>query len=111
VFASGDAELVHLALLNFVLCMMQATPAGGRIELAVQAGQGDACVVRIASPLGHLPDEVTTSFHRVLNFPDAPYIGLYAGRLIAETQRGAANLAKSDDGPWSIELSLPAKAA
>jgi signal transduction histidine kinase len=110
VFATGDAELVRLALLNFTQCMVHATPAGGRVEVAVKARAGDACTIRIASPLGRLPDEVTKAFDRVLNFPAAPYVGLHAGRMIAETQRGGASLAGSDDGP-SIELSLPAKAA
>lgn len=114
---TGDAELVLRAdrdqliqiVMNLALNAIQATPAGGRVTLAVApAGTAEACLEVRDTGCGIPPEllaRITDPF--VTTKPKGSGLGLSIARQLAELQGGRLTIASRPGGGTTVQLTIP----
>jgi signal transduction histidine kinase len=111
VLATGDPQLVRLALLSFAICVLEFTPAGGRVAWRVTPGEPTrAASVAITTSRPVLPPTLASALFRLSCTAESDYSGAIAARLIVEAQGGDVVLHDAGDGTPGIMLHIPADA-
>jgi len=111
VMATGDPQLVRLALLSFAICVLELTPAGGRVAWRVTPGEpAHAPSVAITTSRPVLPATLAGALFRLSCTAESHYSGAIAARLIVEAQGGDVVLRDPGDGAPGILLRIPAQA-
>ncbi len=107
--ASGERLLTHSLLGNLVRNAVEATPAGGVIDLRFGGGEGRAEVA--VRNVGEVPPEIRARFFEKFvtsGKAEGTGLGTYSARLMAETQHGTLALDASEPGHTTLRVSLPA---
>jgi len=105
----GDPRLVRLALLVFTICVLDLTPAQGRVtwRVAPPAAQERMAVLSIATSQGVLPADLVASLFRLTCTAESPYSAAIAGRLIVEAQGGEVSIRSDTSGSHGFVLRIP----
>lgn len=108
VMALGDEVLVRTLLANLVKNAVEASPEGGRVDVAVGAGNP----VRIGiTNQGEVPDTIRARFFEkyvTSGKSGGTGLGTYSARLMAEAQGGTVDLDASVPGATTLGVTLPA---
>ena len=88
VLATGDAQLLRLALLSLAICMIELTSPSGRVGLRVVAGNGDAVSLVFDTTEPTLPAGLREALFRLSDTAGSEYASAVAARLAIEAQRG-----------------------
>lgn len=111
VMGIGDPQLVRLALLSFTICVLELTPAGGRVAWRVMHDRHTlAPSVAITTSQPVLPRALATALFRLSCMAESDYSGAIAARLIVEAQGGDVILHDAGDGAPGILLHIPGHA-
>jgi hypothetical protein len=110
VMASGDAQLVRLALLSFAICLIELTSPGGRVgwRVAHTDGEADPSIL-LTTTEPALPSALVAALFRLSCTGESEYSGAIAARLVIEAQRGDVFLHDGGDSPPGILLHVPAR--
>jgi signal transduction histidine kinase len=108
----GDPQLTRLALLAFTICMLDMTPADGRVALRLSAGDGPATAptISIMTSRGPLPADLVAGLFRLTCTAESDYAAAITARMIIEAQGGDVALENNDSGPAGFLLRFPAHA-
>ena len=110
----GDEELVRRMVMNLVDNAIRYTPAGGRVSIALQAGNGDVAIRVSDTGAGIAPDAVPHVFERFYRGDKARSrrdggfgLGLAIVKWIAESHHGAVELASTQGAGSTFTVTLP----
>jgi signal transduction histidine kinase len=111
----GDADLIAQALANLIENAARHTPAGARIELAVESVDGQACL-RVTDDGPGIPaekrQEAVRHFYRLDASRTTPGSGLGLAIVAAVASRHHAALELADAAPGlTVRIKFPAVAA
>jgi len=108
-YAMGDAQLVRLALLAFVICLLDLTPPRGRIGWRLTAGNASSVpAVSITTSHVPLPPDLAASLFALSRTAESPYSAAIAARLIIEAQGGDVALDGNGAGQSGFRIQIPA---
>ena len=103
----GNRHRLHLALLAFCACVLEAARPGSTITLRVADGSDIARMrVDIFGSNVALPPAMTRAFFRVGGVAASDYPGVLAGRAIIEAQGGHVALVSRGDATTGFTLTL-----
>ena len=103
--ATGDPHLVRLALLSFAICVIDLTPAGGRLCWQVVTPRQHAGVrVSLATSHPPLPPALVESLFRIACTAASPHVAAIAARVVVEAQGGDVAV---HDGSTGFSIVLP----
>jgi signal transduction histidine kinase len=104
----GDAHRLHLALLAFSACLLDAAPPGALITLRVDDGGGTHDIrIDIMGRDVAIPPAVTAAFFRVSGVAASDFPGVLAGRTIVEAHGGDVAILGDDRIHSGFALTLP----
>lgn len=110
-FAEADSAQIEAALLNLALNALDATPAGGRVELRIRRDKDPLCLdvenTGDAIPDAFLPKVFEPFF---TTKPDGTGLGLAIARGIALAHGGDLCLSCNRDGAVVFTMTLPVNA-
>lgn len=105
--ASGEPLLCHSLLANLCKNAIEASPDGGAVTVAVDAGAEATIVIENA---GEVPQEMRLRFFEKFTTAGKEQgtgLGTYSAKLITETQKGAIQLDTSSPGLTRVKITLP----
>jgi signal transduction histidine kinase len=110
-YAMGDPQLVPLALLAFTICLLDATPSGGRVAWRLTDSEHmRALTIAITTSHLPLPAGLVDSLFRLSCVTDSAHSAAIAGRLIIEAQGGDVLVDNGDTGTPGFRIRIPARA-
>jgi two-component system, sensor histidine kinase and response regulator len=106
--ALGDAMLCYSLFQNLIKNACEASPASGRVSVALKAGTPLQVLIRNQ---GAVPPEIRDSFFQKFvthGKPGGTGLGTYSAKLLATAQGGDVVLDASDPEGTSVTVTLPA---
>lgn len=107
--ATGDPQLVRLALTSLTMCMLDVAPPDGNITWRVEpASDPTTVVLRVSASQCVLPPDLVAEIFRITRTTESVHAAAIAGRMIIEAQGGDVALATGADGYAGFLLRIPA---
>ncbi len=107
----GDPRLVRVALLSLMICLLDLTLAGGRIESRVTDSDATSGpTIAITTSRAALPPSLIASLYSLAGTAESEHSAAIAGRLIIEAQGGDVSLDNDDTGTAVFRIRIPAPA-
>jgi signal transduction histidine kinase len=108
----GDPHQLHLALLAFCACLVDAARPMSVITLRVGAdGATGGTSVRIVATDIAMPVGVTSDFFRISGTASSDFQAVFAGRMIIEAHGGDVSLVGDDGAGSGFAIALPGRPA
>jgi nitrogen fixation/metabolism regulation signal transduction histidine kinase len=108
--ATGDPQLIRLALTSLTMCVLDVSPPDGNVTWRVEpASDPTTVVLRVSASQCVLPPDLVTEIFRITRTAESAHAAAIAGRMIIEAQGGDVALATGADGYAGFLLRIPAE--